>query len=552
MKRTNTLKKIRPILFAVTVVFAFLFAFGLWTLPSPKDKNSDGFSAERVIEDLKIISKDHHSIVHPEARAEVRNYLIGRLQSLGADSVRTLVYPNIDYKKGDLEFHFDATDVLAEFTPVNASDSTTYLMLVAHYDSRYPWAPIKDTICSYGAADDGYGVGVILETVRNAVKNRKSWNQGIKVLFTDAEEVHMNGMYEAFEKNHEIFENVGMLINIESRGPYGPCVLFETSTGNDKVISFYKKNAKYPFTYSLTNVVYSFMPNFTDFTVVKDHLPGMNFSALGDINHYHTDLDNITAVNAKTLQHYGAQILPVVDAYLTNPEYADKDYFRGTENTANFTIPVLGFFNFSQKTYLWLNIGIVVLFIILLMFQKPVLVEMLKKAAGILGLSFLSLAFGLLVAWVSSVVVGAKFRPFGIITGIPFDNIAMICATVVVALCLIFVFFKSRDKQSWLFGTMLVQLVLSLVMLFTIKENMLFMLPFSLATIFMLLFSVTKCRFMVLLGVFAILLHALSFLYVLALALTIGAIGVVLLIATFDMMLVISMSKTYLCCDSCR
>jgi Zn-dependent M28 family amino/carboxypeptidase len=52
----------------------------------------------------------------------------------------------------------------------------------------------RDTVWSYGAADDGYGIGVILETVSLALKNRTEWKQGIKVLFTDAEEPGMKGM----------------------------------------------------------------------------------------------------------------------------------------------------------------------------------------------------------------------------------------------------------------------------------------------------------------------------------------------------------------------
>ena len=166
---------------------------------------------------------------------------------------------------------------------------------------------------SYGAADDGYGVGVSLETVSEALEFREDWKQGIKVLFTDAEEVGMMGMTALWENDPQVFDNVGLMINVEARGPWGPALLFEACPGNEKVMELYADAAKYPYTYSLTTVVYNFMPNFTDFTIVKDSIPGLNFSTIVDVNHYHTDLDNFSNINPKSIQHYGEQILPIVE-----------------------------------------------------------------------------------------------------------------------------------------------------------------------------------------------------------------------------------------------
>ena len=94
--------------------------------------------------------------------------------------------------------------------------------------------PKQDTVWSYGAADDGYGVGVILETVSQALKQRSDWKQGVKVLFTDAEEVGMMGMTAIWENNREVFDNVGLMINIEARGPGVPALLIDTCPGYAK------------------------------------------------------------------------------------------------------------------------------------------------------------------------------------------------------------------------------------------------------------------------------------------------------------------------------
>ena len=183
----------------------------------------------------------------------------------------------------------------------------------------------KDTVWSYGAADDGYGIGVTMETVSQLLKQREHWSQGVKVLFTDAEEVGMMGMTAMWEGNREVFDNVGLVINIEARGPYGPALLFEACPGNEKVMDLYADAAKNKYTYSLTTVVYGFMPNLPYFTIVKDHIPGLNSSTIADVNHYHTDLDNFSNISEKTIQHYGEQILPIALKYLKSEEYADKD-----------------------------------------------------------------------------------------------------------------------------------------------------------------------------------------------------------------------------------
>ena len=79
------MNKIRPIILAIAVVAAALMAYGLMTLPQAQPANADGFSSARVLKDIEVISKKHHSVAHPEERAEVRDYLIGRLEEMGGE-----------------------------------------------------------------------------------------------------------------------------------------------------------------------------------------------------------------------------------------------------------------------------------------------------------------------------------------------------------------------------------------------------------------------------------------------------------------------------------
>ena len=569
------MNKIRPIILTLVMVAAGLLAYGLWTLPSPKAADYEGFSSARVVEDIAVISKEHHSVAHPEERAKVREYLVERLQGLGADTVKLYGYDSlVGPKNRHVVYTFDADNILAEFAPENASENTPYLMFVAHYDSRYSQPmPKQDTVWSYGAADDGYGVGVTLETVSQLLKHRADWKQGVKVLFTDAEEVGMYGMTAQWENNKEVFDNVGLMVNIEARGPWGPALLFETCPGNEKIMDLYADASKYQYTYSLTTVVYTFMPNFTDFTIVKDYIPGMNFSTITDVNHYHTDKDNFSNISEKSIQHYGEQILPIAQEYVTNAEYADKDYFRSEKDTVNFTVPVLGLFNFSKTVYMVINIVVFLLF--LLVFGLEKVRGRLKSAAGVfkvstvlLGTAIGVLLVGELAAYVCAAIAGAKFNLFGIVQGVQFDNWAMIVLVAILFACCMSVYMALRKKAvraasgsmrssaskaavshyayKNLYGALALMFILSAVLLFVLGENLMFFIPLTCAAVAMIMYHITGLKFWLPAALFVILLHAFSFLYALSMALTIGAVGAVMMLAFLDFMVLIPMADLYL------
>ena len=567
------MNKIRPVILFAAVVLSGLLAYGLWTLPKPQNADYEGFSSARVVEDIRVISQKPHSVAHPDERAQVREYLIDRLESMGADTVMQFRYDSIvGPQNKHVEYTFDAVNLLAEFAPASETVSGTDLMLVAHYDSRYSQPMPRDTVWSYGAADDGYGVGVILETVSLALKNRAEWKQGIKVLFTDAEEPGMKGMKAIWENNREVFDNVGLVLNVEARGTWGPALLFEACPGNAKVQELYASTAAYPFTYSLTTVVYQFLPMFTDFTIVKDELPGLNFSNIADVNHYHTDLDNFSNISEKTIQHYGSQILPLTMEYLTGEEYVDKDYLRSDSDKVNFTIPLLGLFSFSKVGYIVLCVAVFVLF--LLAFALEGLRGRIKAAKvfgfslKVLGGSVLALLIGEGFAYACAAAAGAEFKLFGTVQGVPFDNKAMILFMVLMFAACVLLYMSGRTKAarsvsgsmrasavtnavtgnalSVLYGVLALQFVLSAVLLGVIGENMMFFITFAFAVAGIILWRLTSLRVWLLAAIVLILLHAFSFLFALAMALTIGALGAVALIALIDMMVIIPLADLYL------
>ena len=568
------MNRFRPLILAVTVVLAALAAYGMFTLPGPQPADAEGFSSARVTDDIAVISKEHHSVAHPQERAAVREYLVGRLKGLGADSVRVFRYDSlVGPQNRHVEYTFDAYDIMAEFAPLHAvADSAAVLLLVAHYDSRYSQPYGRDTVWSYGASDDGYGVGVIMETVSQLLKRRSEWRQGVKVLFTDAEEVGMMGMKALWENDREVFDNVGLMINVEARGPWGPALLFEACPGNEKVMDLYAGTARYPYTYSLTTVVYGFMPNFTDFTIVKDSIPGLNFSTIADVNHYHTHLDNFSNISEKSIQHYGEQILPLASAYLEGEEYSDKDVLKSDRDAVNFTIPVIGLLNFSRTGYLVLNLVVFLLFLLVFSLEgvrgriraSKVFVRSLK----VLGAGVLALAAGEFVAFVCGKIAGVSFKPFGIMQGVEFDNVAMIVSVSLMAVLCIVSYAVARVKAvrassgsmrasaalnaakghafNSLYGSLALIFLLSVILLATVGENMMFLIPLACAAVAMILYHLTNMRVWILVAVAVILLHAFSFYYALAMALTIGALGAVMMLVFFDMMVLIPLADLYM------
>lgn len=567
----HMLNRLRPIFLALTIVAAALLALGVLTLPGAKDASYEGFSAVRAAEDIEAISKVPHSVQHPEDRAAVREYLVDRLEQMGG-KVTTFRYDSLTGPKNrSVQYTFDAVDVFAEFPPLKTSEDTTWLMLVAHYDSRYENHLPEGPVLSYGAADDGYGVAVILETVSQLLKKRDEWKQGVKVLFTDAEEAGMMGMESIWNNDRYVFDNTGLMINVEARGTYGPALLFETSPGNEKLLDLYAY-ADYPFTYSLTTIVYGFLPNFSDFTIVKDELPGMNFSTVADINHYHTDLDCFENISLKTIQHYGDQIFPVAEKYLTDEVYSDKDYLKAEKDTVFFTIPLLGLFNVSKTMYMVINLTIFLVFILLLAVEglrgRIKAMKVFRNSCIVLLTSVGVLALGELVAYLASMAAGAYFRPFGVLQGIKGDNwISLLTILfVIIAAVAVYVSFRqgairqtagsmrasaafnaaNRYAYGILYGTLCLLFLLNVVLVAVLGENVMFIAVFAFAVLAMVLWHMTSFKFWLLADIFLMIVQAMSFSYALFMALTIGALGVIAMLAFIYAMVLIPLSDMYI------
>lgn len=534
---------------AVVLTVFWSFAFPLRSRSVPPQRE-DRFSAVRVAEDLEVISREPHSIEHPQARDRVRRYLAERLAGLGADTA-VYHYTQVPNKFGGT---MDIADVYGVLEPAGGA-APSYVLFVAHLDSRFRQEVRGEYVYSFGAADDGYGLGVILELVRDALRYRSAWKQGIKVLFTDAEEHELDGMRCAVECNPELLDRVGLVVNVEARGVKGPALLFETSPRNAALASLYHQEAVRPHTYSLTSAVYRIMPNYTDFSLVKDRIPGLNFSVLDNVHYYHTDRDNFSNISLPSIQHYGDQLEPLLERYLTDSVFSDPDALRSEDDAVFFTVPGAGMFRMTVAENRIFALVTAFLFCVALAFHTLTrnvrLTQVLRKAAVLLGAGLLIAAAGEGAAWLSARLAGT---PFGWTATkfVPWDTAMSVAFVLLIAAGVVLALIRGgrRDVRYFvnetLFAALALQLAGGLAMTFALGENFFLLVPVALGSLALIFCFFLLLNLLALPALLGILLLQCAFLYDLLTALTVGSLGLVLLLAFLNLVTVAGLFENFI------
>ena len=356
--------------------------------------------------------------------------------------------------------------------------SETAIMLVGHYDS------VEE---SYGAADDGYALGTMLE-IADLYRNQDLENT-IYFLFTDSEEMGLDGA-AAIVNEQELMSKVGFVINIEARGVSGAAFMFETSQNNRKVIDLYRQ-VRFPVSYSLATAIYQVMPNDTDFTIFRDAgMNGVNFAVIGGIDHYHTPLDNYNELSSSSLQHYGEQIVPLVDAFSGNSKYSDVNYFDADEESVFFTLFPNVFVSYTETAANILHIAVLILLIAVTFVMLRKRLAQFRKTLGslfiFLAAFFLSvilaLGFASLVAYIGHVPYDFTY------VVVNYSEWAALLFMLIVA-TLVYAIYKRRadslEKQrTFLFFGISLQLILALITGFQLPGmSFLFFVPALLGTL---------------------------------------------------------------------
>jgi hypothetical protein len=283
----------------LAVGFWLLSVYGTGPSPLPADAPATVFSAARAGATLaRLLGPEVPRPSGSPAAAAFRARLKGELARLGIpyeERTRRSCYGR------RRQVCAAVTNIYAHAIPGTGRE----VLLMAHTDSvaRGP-----------GAADDGSGVAVILETLRALKARHLTANRPVAALFTDGEEKALLGA-AAYARDPANLARTGAVVNVEARGNRGPSLLFQTSPGDAALIDLYARAAPHPSTSSVYAEIYKRLPNDTDLTpFLAAGATGVNFAFIGGVRDYHSANDRRANISPATLQHQGENVLAMTAA----------------------------------------------------------------------------------------------------------------------------------------------------------------------------------------------------------------------------------------------
>ena len=322
----------RRLLAPIAALLGLVAGLSVLILPSPAPTTADPttFSAERAMAAINRLADEPHSVLRRGAHDRARDDVVGMFSDLGytptvhSDPMFDLSDPADKRIFDGLSVEQQAVlkDAPAETIVVDVPGKSEHTMaLMAHYDSATVEADesghqhITDGT-SLGAADDGYGVAAIVETLRALKADGRQPENSLKIVITDGEEVGLVGARNEMRHHRADYENVDLVLNLEARGTSGPALMFETSSNNSAVAGYFLSHVKQPVAGSLLPSLYARMPNTTDMAAfIPKGFTVLNIAAIGEAEHYHHPTDAPRYVNHSTLQHYGDQVLDLARAW---------------------------------------------------------------------------------------------------------------------------------------------------------------------------------------------------------------------------------------------
>jgi hypothetical protein len=354
---------------------------------TPLNAPAEEFSSARAMKHLEEIARAPHPVGSIE-HARVRNEIIKTLLSMGLDPV-TSSPQRISGANSDGQ----SVPLVNILCLVPGHDTSGAVLLAAHYDS-VPGSP--------GAADDGAAVAALLETMR-ALEAGPPLRNDVILLLTDGEEQGLRGA-KGFVGEHPWATSVRFVLNFEARGNSGASVMFETSSGNGRIVGEFGRAVDSPVSSSLAYDVYKRLPNDTDFTVFRNAgYRGLNFAFIDGADAYHDDLDTVENLSERSLQHHGEQALALT-RHFGNIDISDLS----GDDEVFFHLPFGLFVHYSNAFAQWSAACILLLVLATLVhgFRRRVL-TLSGFILGLLGmLTWLRVAVvAIVLLWLGHMVV---------------------------------------------------------------------------------------------------------------------------------------------------
>lgn len=467
------MKHLYAILSFLLIIAVCWFSF-YGTVPNVSDDQAvpaSEFSVLRASIPLEEIAKEPHYL-GSDAHDDVRNFLIEELRKLGLE-------PHI--QEG---FSYNSKSKTLN-KPINiaarlpGSEEGKALLLLSHYDSA--------AIHSYGASDDGVGLVSILESFRAYLASGSRPKNDIIILFTDAEEIGLDGA-KLFMDEHPWASEVGLVLNLEARGTSGPSnMILETNGGNSELIkAFSKADTPYPIASSMMYSVYKMLPNDTDSTVFREEgdIDSFFFAFIDDHFNYHTSNDNLENLNWKSFQHQGSYLLPLIHYFAE----ADLNTLKSDTDHVYFNFPMVKMLFYPFNWILPMLLLAVLGFVGLLYygFRKNILQTKLVLI-GFIPFT-LSLVLSGLAGYSGWKIIQVIYPQYAEIQqGFTYNGHAYIALFVSISLAISFSFYRrfktTENKASLMVAPLFFWLVLNIVILVVLKGAAYFIIPVLFALI---------------------------------------------------------------------
>lgn len=310
-KRSGPVEWLTRLLLAIALLILGGLAAGPLIGPSAVPAGEQGrFSAERAMEDLRVVAREPHA-AGSEAQARVRDYILAQAAALGLDA---------EVQEGE-----GVENVIVRLPGTNA---TGIVLVTGHYDSQPP-AP--------GAGDDGISVAAMLETMR-VLPAGTALRNDVVFLFADGEERGYLGS-KAFIKGRPGAEKDALvLLCFDARPGNGPLTLRETSPGDGRLVR--QLAASRPALYANSYLNSDERGEIdTDCTVfMAAGYAGVEIENAPSGTAYHTTRDTVDAVSPRLVQAYGTTMERSVRRFggldLSKPQR--------TKDVAFFSAPLAG------------------------------------------------------------------------------------------------------------------------------------------------------------------------------------------------------------------
>lgn len=398
---------------------------------SKDDEALAEFSTERALNQVGIIAQKPHYVGSTNHEL-VANYLKLELNSIGLE---TSIQEG--FTLNDKGLLVKSKNILAR---IKGTNNTKALLLLSHYDS----APHS---FSKGASDDASGVATILEGVRAFLYSKHPQKNDIIILFSDAEELGLNGA-ALFVNQHPWAKDVGLVLNFEARGTSGPSyMLMETNKGNEALVKqFTKAKPSHPVSNSLMYSIYKMLPNDTDLTVFREqgNIQGFNFAFIDGHFNYHTQQDDIQHLNKTTLAHQGTYIMPLIK-YFSN---IDLSQTESTEDNVYFSAP----FAFISYPFSWvmpmtlIALGLLIIFIFVGKVKRIItFTEIFKGFVPLLG-ALITAGLVTFLGWKLVLEIYPQYSD--LLNGFTYNGHAYIGAFVTLSIAICFAFYHHFSEAK--------------------------------------------------------------------------------------------------------